>query len=1019
MHYYYALLFVGMLGISAINAQTCTGNLLTNPGFESGLGDWNTEGTVTTDAGSYSGTKAVKICGSNSRVFQTKSAVAGKNYTLKALCKEASPTESVAGLYIKFMSSSWQPIINSYLEITSGAYSEATYTLTAPNGTAWIEVSLRINSGTGCLFGDDVCLTEATSGGGGGGGITGIDLVPIGEMTIATATNGQRLTYQASFKNQGTVAAVDCTFKVFRSTDAVLDAGDYPEMYPAAVTLAPGESFTLSMGDYLVAPYETVPSTIYYFVVADPDNTIAESNETNNQKMLSGTVTITQPSSCKTDLGVGEIICSRTNGANTEAWSYNNGQTTKHTFDAGGNLISSAPQGVLVFDSTLVTGTTVKRKTVAGVIDFQKTIKQSVLNVIPAPKAALVMPNGEVIIAGYVRTPANPGPPIPGVNTQNKLVIVKANNNLDLIASVIADSSYHNNPYHIFSDRVLGIYANTTGGFTIVFTVSSTDISDYSNTLVYTYTSGLAKTGKQFSYYKEKAYSVIRTPLNTLRIKNQVKNEGLGGYTYADKILLFDYQATGGNKLISSMFYGYGQYDYSTYWFRMNFSASPADSLESNHIYSPYLDPYPNLTFTMPSAPSVSLTPIPYHHAQRTAGNKVIIFAKNNGQLYAHMPGCSPVIGSQPDLQLANLNIPNLSVAAGQVLSYKFDLKNTGAANATGDFKIRSYISTDNILSTNDIQDGTITTGNINAGATIAQVNGASTIPASLAAGQYYLILKVDADGQIAESNETNNTLVSVSKFTVTTSGGGGGSTGTDLMLTMTASPINPGIWNYSTLTLTIKNNGTVAASGVVVNFVDQSNPAISAVFAYASSTAPAGTSFNNWTGKWTVGNLAAGQSVSMTYKGFTKVSTAISIFSQVSAQSPTDIDSAPNNNTTGIPAEDDEARVVLNGSSAFVAGDDRQLGSAELPVILPDFTLFPNPATSVVSLQFGADAGPTTMRIMDNDGKTLISKIFNQPAEGTEQLDISALPSGVYVVSIMTDGQRPVVKKLAVIQPE
>ncbi len=124
----------------------------------------------------------------------------------------------------------------------------------------------------------------------------------------------------------------------------------------------------------------------------------------------------------------------------------------------------------------------------------------------------------------------------------------------------------------------------------------------------------------------------------------------------------------------------------------------------------------------------------------------------------------------QPDLTIADLQIPTASVAAGAILSYNFDASNAGTAAVPGNFTIKSYISTDQTLSTNDVQDGTITTGNYAAGFSVQNVAGASTIPASLAAGQYYLIVKIDGDNAIAEGNENNNTVVK--PFTVT--GGGG-----------------------------------------------------------------------------------------------------------------------------------------------------------------------------------------------------------------------------------------------------
>ncbi len=125
--------------------------------------------------------------------------------------------------------------------------------------------------------------------------------------------------------------------------------------------------------------------------------------------------------------------------------------------------------------------------------------------------------------------------------------------------------------------------------------------------------------------------------------------------------------------------------------------------------------------------------------------------------------------GPQPDLTIADLQIPTTSVAAGAILSYNFDASNAGTAGVPGNFTIKSYISTDQTLSANDLQDGTIQTGNYGVGFAVQNVPGASTIPANLAAGQYYLMVKIDADGFVVEGNENNNTVVL--PFTVTSGG--------------------------------------------------------------------------------------------------------------------------------------------------------------------------------------------------------------------------------------------------------
>ncbi|MCC6723505.1 MAG: hypothetical protein IT258_03275 [Saprospiraceae bacterium] len=158
---------------------------------------------------------------------------------------------------------------------------------------------------------------------------------------------------------------------------------------------------------------------------------------------------------------------------------------------------------------------------------------------------------------------------------------------------------------------------------------------------------------------------------------------------------------------------------------------------------------------------------VPVAYAQVTAANETDSDSQpNNGtpptpvqdDEAATSGGSGPT--PQPDLTIADLQIPNVSVVAGAILSYNFNASNAGTAAVPGNFTIKSYISTDQTLSANDVQDGTIQTGNYTAGFAVQNVPGASTIPANLAAGQYYLIVKIDGDNAIAESNENNNMVV-------------------------------------------------------------------------------------------------------------------------------------------------------------------------------------------------------------------------------------------------------------------
>lgn len=148
--------------------------------------------------------------------------------------------------------------------------------------------------------------------------------------------------------------------------------------------------------------------------------------------------------------------------------------------------------------------------------------------------------------------------------------------------------------------------------------------------------------------------------------------------------------------------------------------------------------------------------------------------------------------------------------------------------------------------------------------------------------------------------------------FGVTTPGG----SAPDLEVTLTASSPNLLIWKDVTFTITLTNNGTAAASGVKLAVP------IPTGLAHTANTPAAGTSYDLGIQEWNAGNLAAGQTKTMTIVLFClQNTTPLPYFVQVKTASPTDIDSTPNNNTSGTPVEDDEALWTLNPLPSPVIG--------------------------------------------------------------------------------------------------
>jgi GEVED domain/Domain of unknown function DUF11/CARDB/HYR domain/Secretion system C-terminal sorting domain len=189
-----------------------------------------------------------------------------------------------------------------------------------------------------------------------------------------------------------------------------------------------------------------------------------------------------------------------------------------------------------------------------------------------------------------------------------------------------------------------------------------------------------------------------------------------------------------------------------------------------------------------------------------------------------------PIAANQPDLTLTNLAVPTSPIAQGQILNFTFSLKNQGTAAATGNFNVKSYLSKDKTLSVDDYQDGIVPTGNFAAGQLATQVAGALAVNSTVAAGIYYVILKVDADDQIVESNEFNNVIVTPYSISVT----GGTATLPDLRITNITPAIDLVNTTFKTgdvfgISCTVVSDNVVAAGPMVTTFYFSSDAVLDA----------------------------------------------------------------------------------------------------------------------------------------------------------------------------------------------
>ncbi len=255
----------------------CENNLLTNAGFENGLNDWIVAGDATaTSSNVRTGNSAAELGNGSSRIFRGFSTSAGNTFTLKAYLRSGSGNKN-AGISIKYMSSTYQPILNETDYFTVGSsYTLFEKTETAPANTAFIEISIRGFS-DGNLYADDVCLTN--------GAVTPPTNQPDLQVAFAGGSYNGNPGAVASFNfdliNSGTaIASDDYRIGFVLSTDATLSSNDiFVGEVPTGNT---GIGTISDIGGAITIPANTAPGSYFLIAKADFDDVITESNENNN-----------------------------------------------------------------------------------------------------------------------------------------------------------------------------------------------------------------------------------------------------------------------------------------------------------------------------------------------------------------------------------------------------------------------------------------------------------------------------------------------------------------------------------------------------------------------------------------------------------------------------------------------------------------------------------------------------------------------------------------------------------------
>jgi subtilase family serine protease len=651
-------------------------------------------------------------------------------------------------------------------------------------------------------------------------GAPSIDLtVSQASLSNYSVSAGTAISANAYVYNQGNTVAPSSNTGYYFSTDATLSAND------VLLSSSTGGSLAAGQGNYpnatITIPATATPGSYYILFVADYQNQVTETNETNNVRSVAFTVVtpsvdliIQSPYLSATTSTAGSTISANhylANQGNTAATSSNAGYylSTNTTLDASDVLLTSTTGGALAAGTytsrypsfTIPATATAGSYYILFVADYQNQVTETnETNNVSAVPLTLVTPGIDLTIiqpalsrysvagGGQVSTNAtiiNQGT----ATSVNSNVGYYLSTNMTLDASDVLLGSTTNGA--LAAGGYASIYANltipaatTVGNYYVLFVADYqnqvTETSETNNTapVALTVTAPFSGTVVPFSG------TATITTCNTI-IADNGGNDNYADGSYGSLVIN---PGTAGNKV------------------RLTFTSLQVESCcDAVSVYdgpstaSPLLGTYT----TMPTAAITA-------SSQNTSGALTVFFSSDGSVTGAgFLATVSCVAVGPPDLIVQSPAATPATVAAGGNLALSGSVRNQGVGDAASS-QLGYYLSTNATLDASDLVLGTSSGGVLANGASIVR-GGTFTIPSGTAAGSYYVLYVADPLNQVTESNETNN-LASL-QLTITTPA-------PDLALSQsTLTPASVAAGNAVSASCLLSNQGSATAAASAVGF--------------------------------------------------------------------------------------------------------------------------------------------------------------------------------------------------------
>ncbi|MBT9394790.1 hypothetical protein KLP40_16610 [Hymenobacter sp. NST-14] len=594
------------------------------------------------------------------------------------------------------------------------------------------------------------------------------------QLNQTTVTAGSAVTSSPYVANQGNTTAATSRLGVYFSTDATLSANDV-QLTTESVGPIDGGSYYYLYLQFRV-PAGATPGSYYVLFVADDQNQVSETNETNNVTSVALTVAlpsvdliVAQPYlSPNATLAGGYVYtnCSVQNqGLTTAATSdVSFYLSTDATLSAADVLLGTAAGGSLYGgyrdyrggSFTVPAGTVPGAYYVLFVADGQnKEAETNETNNVSSAALAVLPPTIDLTVEqvrlGQNSTPAglaitadsyllNRGNSSAGSSSMGYYLSTDATlSATDVLLGTAPGGTLYAGGYNSFNTTLTIPATTTPGNYYVLF------VADYQNQVVETDEANNVASAALLVAPPFTGTVVPYSGTATITTCNTIVYDHGGPNNYGNNAngTLVINPGTAGSKV------------------QLGFNFLQLDGCCDQ------LTVYDGATTSAPligvyySSPGVIT-------ATNSSGSLTLVFTSSNYSTYAGFEvvvSCVSGSSTQPDLAPFLPYTTSGTALAGSQLYVQTGIRNQGASEA-GSSNLGYYLSTDNILDAADVLLGELPGWTLPANQNDIR-GGQVMIPGTTAGGVYYLLHVADPRNTVAESNENNNVLATTLEITV------------------------------------------------------------------------------------------------------------------------------------------------------------------------------------------------------------------------------------------------------------